>query len=202
LPGNAIAWSVGDGTILIDMSAAGHGWFVDSTPMRDEEFRNSFGDVLIAKAGSDAFGRMDLLTVLEHEIGHALGYTHLAPDGNVDLMDATLAPGTRIGMPELSAGVPVESAQSLATPAERPFELDIGPAAPAPLAAVIDWKRNPFVEDQKVQAKKVSLGVAPPVWIADFVNYAGQSEAQRNPNAGLKIHLSATNKVVPQVSSL
>ena len=35
---------------------------------------------------------MDLLTVIMHELGHALGFQHAAPD---DIMGATLAPGVR-----------------------------------------------------------------------------------------------------------
>jgi hypothetical protein len=41
-------------------------------------------------------GRMDLLTVISHEIGHVLGYTHTeAANGQAELMDATLAAGVR-----------------------------------------------------------------------------------------------------------
>jgi subtilisin-like proprotein convertase family protein len=74
-------------TIVLDRNAAGHGWFVDATPWRSEEF-DAKGR---ARRGSRAFGRVDLLTVLAHELGHAAGLGH-AGSG---LMAATLAPGVR-----------------------------------------------------------------------------------------------------------
>jgi hypothetical protein len=61
------------GTIWIDRDAAGHGWFIDTTPDDNSEFP--------ATAGSPAFNAVDLLTVVAHEIGHALGYDHLLDDG-------------------------------------------------------------------------------------------------------------------------
>ncbi len=92
LPGNAVAWSIGDGTILIDINAAGYGWFVDPTPYESSEYGSGNG-TLVAGPDSDAFGRMDLLTTLRHEIGHVLGFEHR--DGDADVMGATLAPGER-----------------------------------------------------------------------------------------------------------
>jgi hypothetical protein len=55
-----------DGSILLDDDGAGWGWFVDDTPSDDGEFA--------VDADSQAARHMDLLTVVMHEIGHALGY--------------------------------------------------------------------------------------------------------------------------------
>jgi uncharacterized repeat protein (TIGR01451 family) len=70
-------------TIWIDDDAAGWGWFVDPTPGDDAEFTTP-GD-------QGEQGRMDLLSVLMHEIGHVLGREH-EEDG---VMQETLAAGQR-----------------------------------------------------------------------------------------------------------
>ena len=70
-------------TISLDDNAAGWGWFVDRTPRNDSEFRRA-GD-------QGEQGRMDLLSVLTHELGHLLGHDHA--DGGV--MAESLAPGIR-----------------------------------------------------------------------------------------------------------
>jgi hypothetical protein len=86
---------VGD-TILIDTDAAGYGWFVDSTPYDDTEFRRqNADDVLLATPSSPAYGYMDLLTVIMHEIGHLLGFEDLDSRAG-DLMSATLDTGVRL----------------------------------------------------------------------------------------------------------
>ena len=53
--------------VLLDTDAGGHGWFVDPTPATDEEFIAG-----VAPKGSPAHGKMDLLSVLSHEMGHIL----------------------------------------------------------------------------------------------------------------------------------
>ena len=60
------------GVINIDSDGAGYGWFVDATPGEDSEFDGS-GTRLTADAGGAAEGKLDLLTVLMHELGHQIG---------------------------------------------------------------------------------------------------------------------------------
>jgi hypothetical protein len=84
LPGSTLGQAVGR-TIWIDSNAAGWGWFVDVTPGDDSEFTTP-GD-------QGEQNRMDLLTVLEHELGHVLGYEHEESGVMID----TLPAGTRRG---------------------------------------------------------------------------------------------------------
>jgi hypothetical protein len=80
------------GTVLIDRTAAGHGWFVDPTPLMNEEFDAS-GQAL---AGGPATGRMDLLTAVLHELGHLAGLPDVsAATDPTDLMGEQLADGDR-----------------------------------------------------------------------------------------------------------
>ena len=94
LSGLALGQTTPD-TILIDVNAAGHGWYVDQTPGEDLEFGVRLNEVeLAAISTSPAFGRMDLLTVVMHELGHVLGYGDLDPNAQ-NLMSGTLDAGTR-----------------------------------------------------------------------------------------------------------
>jgi len=77
LPGRILG-QAGDDFVLIDLDAAGHGWFIDATPADDLEFRTAEGLTERARSG-DAAGRMDLLTVVMHEFGHILGLSDLDP---------------------------------------------------------------------------------------------------------------------------
>ena len=79
-------------TIYIDSNAAGHGWFVDSTPLRNEEFLSLSGQ--LRAIDPRAVDRIDLLTVVEHELGHLAGLDDLDALSN-DLMSGVLAAGLR-----------------------------------------------------------------------------------------------------------
>ncbi len=70
-------------TITLDDNAAGWGWFVDRTPKDDSEFTTP--------GNQGEQNRIDLLTVLEHEIGHLLGHEHT----EYGVMTDTLATGIR-----------------------------------------------------------------------------------------------------------
>jgi hypothetical protein len=89
LPGSMIGWaSDSSPTIYVDLDAAGHGWFVDKYEGQSTK------DEVGALAAS---GRMDLVSVLAHELGHILGEQHADPDVHaLDVMAAELAPGTRL----------------------------------------------------------------------------------------------------------
>jgi parallel beta-helix repeat protein len=77
------------GQVVLDPSAAGHGWFVDPTPLQDEEFvAGPAGQAETAAPGGPADGRADLLTALGQEMGVAAGL-------NGAILRSALAPGTR-----------------------------------------------------------------------------------------------------------
>ncbi len=96
LEGDALALTVDD-TVIIDVNAAGHGWFVDDAPYQDAEFIPQGNDEeLAAKDTSDAYGDMDLLTVVMHELGHVFGYQDLdAQNNDFEIMSDTLDEGVR-----------------------------------------------------------------------------------------------------------
>ena len=63
-----------DGVIYLDSTAAGHGWFVDSTPSLDEEFTaTATGLAMYSKSLTEAVDHIDLLTVVEQELGEIAG---------------------------------------------------------------------------------------------------------------------------------
>ncbi len=93
LAGGALAQTTGQ-SITLSPNAAGYNWFIDATPWFNEEYLpTSNPNEWVAKSGSAAEGKMDMLSVLLHEYGHALGIEHSANPH--DLMASTLTPGVR-----------------------------------------------------------------------------------------------------------
>ena len=83
--------------IRIDASAAGNGWYVDPALADDDEFTIAGpGNSAFAEDGTDAYGRYDLLTVLMHEMGHALGIGHQDAPGT--LLNRNLQSSSRINI--------------------------------------------------------------------------------------------------------
>lgn len=62
-------------TIYIDINAAGWGWFIDPIPTDSDEYL-TVGRDRIALDNTDADNKIDLLTVLIHELGHILSLEH------------------------------------------------------------------------------------------------------------------------------
>ncbi len=74
--------------VVIDDNGAGLGWFIDVTPNADEEFAPG--------SSGPAASRMDLLTVVMHEMGHVIGLSDLDAHNHADqLMAGTLGTGQR-----------------------------------------------------------------------------------------------------------
>jgi len=93
----------GDRQIVIDDNGAGYGWFVDSTPSADEEFQLALAERALAASDASVADKIDLLTVVMHELGHVLGYEDLAPAAvKYDLMTGSLGAGVR-RLPENAA---------------------------------------------------------------------------------------------------
>jgi hypothetical protein len=79
--------------VVISPNGGGYGWFVDPTPLGDEEFSpGAAGAGLAAVPGSAADGREDLLTVVLHELGHLAGR---GDNRGSDLMAEALPAGVR-----------------------------------------------------------------------------------------------------------
>jgi hypothetical protein len=118
------------GELTLDADAAGHGWFVDLTPADSTEFSVEYQrSTLRATEDSEAFGRMDLLTVLMHEMGHAIGFK----DGETRyaVMHEELDPGVRFLLDDAP-----RAAQRL--PQEPSFDFDLA-AGQGAMRAGVDW---------------------------------------------------------------
>jgi hypothetical protein len=95
LQSGLLGYRVGE-NLTLSPTADGYGWFVDPTPADNSEFSVPTANGLEAPSGSPAAGRMDLLTAVVHEEGHALGLPDLNPSLYPDdVMTGTLSPGIR-----------------------------------------------------------------------------------------------------------
>ena len=209
LPGEALGEYI-NGRITIDIDAGGHGWFVDPTPTDDREFIGN-GPVLTAKANGGASGLIDLLSVLAHEMGHAIGFGHSA--GGV--MDENRLPGQR-ALPDawFRETAPTEettplqkNALNLIAPSQKRSSIQVDSTLAArqflwardtlegslvnraPTTVPIDWTL-PTTQVTGRNALTDATSLAPPMhWQQRFVNHLGATPEQLNPNAAFKVYL-------------
>ena len=93
LPEGYLGLTVGN-RIYLDQDAAGYGWFVDPTPTLDEEFARLGGSNQLTAIDPRAVDRIDLLSVVEHELGHIAGLDD-ADASSGSIMGAELGTGVR-----------------------------------------------------------------------------------------------------------
>ena len=149
LAGDALGYFDG-ANILVDADAAGHGWFVDVSPADSAEYSLRLDrNVVTAESSSAAFARMDLLTVMLHELGHVIGFADNEPGYAV--MDEDLEAGVRYLLDAVGFDAdpdrPISDAtlMQLASKAARmedkgelAFDLDTG--SPVSGGGSIDWQ--------------------------------------------------------------
>ena len=130
-------------TIIVDENAADYGWFIDASPEGSDEFNREESTRLRATKESDAFGRMDLLTVLTRGLDYVLEHKWRSRSINrLGLMNETLPPSIR------REAMPATESRPLPEPVPEADQVKISDATSAPSTppitgvAVADSVRN------------------------------------------------------------
>ena len=108
------------GMVTLDDDGAGNGWFVDATPLDDSEFVNPNGIVA---------SRVDAVTTVMHELGHALGLDDsYATADSASIMYGFLTLGLRRGPVQGQADGAVPSGDATTDFAFSPYTIGTLPA--------------------------------------------------------------------------
>jgi hypothetical protein len=165
LAGAVLGFADGN-TITIDSNAAGYGWFVDDSPADDSEFTIRLDrNVLGALPSSEAFGRLDLRTVVAHELGHVLGFNH-NDAALYAVMREELDPGVRYVFSAFSMDVSLFAVHNQS--GSSPTPTDSGTAAG--VQDLIDWTApSRDVWDIQISSHAIKPEKSPAVSLSDFV---------------------------------
>ena len=142
LPGTTLGLASG-AVIYLDANGAGHGWFLDPTPWEDSEFAPGLAD-------SPAAGRVDLLTVIAHEMGHILG---LDDDSATDPFTGNVMADV------LPLGVRRIHLEGLVPEAPHPSTTSPAPGAAPVLAGAAARRRDSGVRGEDLAAPVGSFGI-------------------------------------------
>lgn len=213
-----------DGTsVLIDRTAAGYGWFVDPTLQDHAEFHFVRGlAAWIADAHSLAFGRMDLLTTVLHELGHVLGFEdQSAQKHSANVMTETLPPGVRRSLlaDSMIAAPPVQSSRHPRSPGAEAFSVKelLGrslqsfagawgntgsgtvattkTATPLAVNPMIDWTEGDGHRERQ-QHRAIGASAQQAAWLTRFVSRFSELEDEDHPKQKIEVVLPGKNSGV------
>ncbi len=208
------------GTITINRTAAGYNWYVGAGSPSGRAFGQvGTGGEAVAGPGSAAAGRVDLLTVLEHELGHVLGLPDNAQAG--DLMDITLGPGVRRSPSALDVGdiAPLQSNLALSLASRASYDvrahllpyvftaMTIEPATDASQAATWAAESRPGVariddENRRRPAAAVAGAGPNPTVDAALASIMGPLSGDRGKRQSLVKNDSSTQVSGPAAGAL
>jgi hypothetical protein len=158
LPSGVLAMT-GPGVIWISPDAAGHGWFIDPTPADDVEFTVG---MIGNPSDNAAQNRMDLVSVLAHEMGHIILAMGESAEAN-DVMTEALPEGVR-RMP-------------------TPHDLGLAPSAAWSSSHKAVGLRNPVVGNRVQLAGMAGVGVSLRLLDGLFASQLGTRDLLGPPQA-------------------
>jgi hypothetical protein len=135
LPGSLLGEVEGN-TMYLDLDAAGYGWFVDLSPANDNEFARDANGNLVAIPDGPAAGRIDLLSVVLHELGHVMGFDH-ADGSEGDVLSPILDAGERLAFESKALALQVPAGPRTAHFETQVFVEHLGAFVPAPIAKLV-----------------------------------------------------------------
>ncbi len=162
MPGSRLG-AAAPGHLLIDRDAAGYGWFVDATPANDAEFSDIVAATeLRAATLSAADGKVDLLTLITHELGHHLGLIDMPQQIFAHhIMTETISLGTRRTIDDVHQRTAPDAPQiqPASTFWQQIADGFQAAAAADPVAAMLATQINTAITDDLTSADLWSAGV-------------------------------------------